>query len=113
MTLTKTPELQRYFRELRDPFIFELSSVEEARGYYAMRMIQKDKKISCVAKIPACPIPKENVRNLVTEAYIQTFCHRKKLRPKGEIKLNSATQNTIYKLYLSGVLPVRLGGINI
>ena len=50
-------------------------------------------------------------KNLVTDAYVISFMLRKKIICDEKIEIPDSIKQLIYKLYLDGVLPMRLGGI--
>jgi hypothetical protein len=59
---------------------------------------------------------KRSREEIVAEAYVHTFCHRKRLTPKdpkNPVILDAPSRTLAYKLYVAGVLPVRLGGVNL
>ena len=50
-------------------------------------------------------------QNIITQTYINSFMMRKKIICPEVLEIPEKTKNLIYKLYIAGVLPMRLGGI--
>jgi hypothetical protein len=96
-------ELDKYSRQLGDKNIYTLP-IEEARDYYKMRMRQRNKTITRSSK--------QSPTNVIVEAYIESIRFRKGIESSGPINLSDALQESIYKLYQHGVLPIRIGGID-
>jgi coproporphyrinogen III oxidase-like Fe-S oxidoreductase len=78
---------------------------EEIKDYQSMIEKQKSK--------PILEDKKNNAKNIITEAYIHSLCLERKVSLKEPIRVSDKTKNKIYELYLSGVLPLRLGGVNL
>ena len=84
-------------------------STEELRDYHAMRQKQIYKPVlKPVSNKPR----KYNELDWITQAYIHQLCLRKGVALKESIAVSETTKQAIHKLYLAGVLPVRLGGVN-
>lgn len=79
---------------------------EDSRALVTVRALQQ-------RKTPSVPVKKNENIELVAEAYLQTFCHRKRLQPKEPIALEPSVKQQLYKFYVAGVLPIRLGGVNL
>lgn len=81
-------------------------SAEEIRDYKAM--IEKQKKK---------PVLKnknnDNNKNVITQAYIHALCLKRGVSLSEPVNVSESVKEKIYQLYLSGVLPLRLGGVNI
>lgn len=81
-------------------------SPEEIRDYKAM--IEKQKKK---------PILKNNDnnndKNIITQAYIHALCLKRGVSLSEPVHVSESLKDKIYQLYLLGVLPLRLGGVNI
>lgn len=107
------PEVDRYVAQLKDKSLYDLPSVEDARAYYRMRLAQTRKPLPAVETAPAPKMTKKTREELVTEAYLQTYCHRKRVQPKEPVQLDATTRALVYRLFVAGVLPVRLGGVNL
>lgn len=99
-----------YYQEIQDKHIYKLANADDQRAYYVMRMLQQRREPKVIT--PFQPT-KDDLVQIVADAYVQTFCHRKKITSKEPIVLDSATKQQLYKFYLAGVLPVRLGGITL
>ena len=97
-------ELDKYSKQLGDKNIYKLP-IEEARDYYKMRMRQKNKTVSNPSEI-------QSTKRVIVEAYIESIRFRKGIEPNESITLSDGLQESIYKLYLSGALPIRIGGID-
>jgi len=102
-------EVDRYAQQLKDKTIYDLPSVEQARLYYRMRLAQMREPLHPLER---APLNKKTREEIVTEAYIQTFCHRRRIQPKEPVELDASTRSLTYRLFLAGVLPIRLGGVN-
>lgn len=108
----ESPEIDQYVKLLGDKRLYELSSVDDARAYAKMRLLQQRKSLP--RSLAPAPAPAKRSREeIVTEAYIHTFCHRKRLTPKAPVVLDAPSRTLAYKLYVAGVLPLRLGGVNV
>lgn len=111
------PEIDAYVKQLGDKRLYDLPSVEDARAYARMRLVQQRKPLPALPRTPTATTPtattKRSREEIVAEAYVHTFCHRKRLTPKEPIVLDAPTRTLAYKLYVAGVLPVRLGGVNL
>jgi|LakMenE01Jun11ns_1017448.scaffolds.fasta_scaffold8178238_2 hypothetical protein len=78
---------------------------EEIKDYTSMIEKQKSK--------PILDDKKNTAKNIITEAYIHSLCLDRKVSLKEPIHVSDKVKNKIYDLYLSGVLPLRLGGVNL
>lgn len=81
-------------------------SSEELKDYNAMIEKQKSKPVLENKS-------KNNSKNIITEAYIHALCVNRGVSLSESVNVSENTKNKIYQLYLSGVLPLRLGGINL
>lgn len=85
-------------------------SPEDARAYYHAQLAQQRQ-----------PIPRGTSRggikrsreDIVAEAYLHTLYQRNRINPRIPVEVDPEMRTRIYKFYLAGVLPIRLGGINI
>lgn len=97
-------ELVQYTRELRDKRILQIPSPTDARGYYCMRRRQQKQTV---------PVASASKEDVVAQAYLHTFALRNRVTPQEWPRLDAKTKAIVYDLYLAGVLPVRLGGVNV
>lgn len=85
-------------------------SPNELSDYNAMRYKQQHKPILKSNANKNKPLTETD---LITQAYIHHLCLCKGIALTEPVKVNEQTKKVIHQLYLGGVLPVRLGGINI
>lgn len=100
--------VQQYAKLLKDRRVLSLSP-EDARAYYQMRLVQQRQPLPRTASRGA----KQSREDIVVEAYLHTLCQRHRITPRTPVELDPETRARIYKFYLAGVLPIRLGGINL
>lgn len=81
-------------------------SSEEIKDYNAMIEKQNSKPVLENKS-------RNNSKNIITEAYIHALCVNRGVSISESVNISESTKNKIYQLYLSGVLPLRLGGINL
>lgn len=86
----------------------EKLSPDELLDYNAMRYKQQHKPI-----LKSSKSKRPTEVDLITQAYIHQLCLRKGIALKEPVDVDDSTKKIIHDLYLGGVLPVRLGGINI
>jgi|LakMenEpi03Aug12_release.lakeMendotaPanAssembly.Ray.scaffolds.fasta_scaffold93804_3 hypothetical protein len=84
-------------------------SPEERADYQAMLEKQQRKPVLKNKLSKEAPTDID----LVTEAYIHYLCLERGVALKEAVNVPNDLKDKIYKLYLNGVLPVRLGGVNI
>lgn len=100
--------MEIYHKFCKDKNIYKLSA-KDAYGYTAMKLRQQKKPVN----IPTASETnsKDYHKNIISKAYIESICFRKKLIPTDKVIIPENLKDTIYKLYVSGVLPMRFGGI--
>ncbi len=103
--MTTNKAIDPYYKLTKDKNIYKLSP-EEARGYAMMRLRQQGKPL------PSVTSKDNNPKDIIAQAYIESLCFRKKITPVQPIQLSQTLKENIYSLYLSGVLPIRLGGVD-
>jgi len=109
VTAPKVPNpVQQYATLLKDRRILSLSP-EDARAYYHMRLVQQRQPLPRASSRGV----KQSREDIVVEAYLHTLCQRHRIAPRTPVELDPETRARIYKFYLAGVLPIRLGGINL
>jgi hypothetical protein len=80
---------------------------QELKDYKAMLSKQHRKPKS------APKSPTSNVKNVITDAYVQSLCIRRGIVIKEPLQISPEMKDNIQNLYIKGVLPIRLGGINL
>lgn len=93
-------ELDQYYKEIGDSNLYRLP-IEDARGYYRMRLRQMGKTKASNFK-----------KQVIVQAYIQSIIFHKGIETDNPIQLSTELEDIIYNLYQKGVLPIRLGGID-
>ena len=81
---------------------------QELKDYKAMLSKQRRKPKSA-SKSPSTT----SVKNVITDAYVQSLCIRRSIVLKEPLQVPTEMKDNIQRLYIKGVLPVRLGGINL
>ncbi len=104
------PEVEAYAKQLKDKRILTLP-LEDARSFYKMRLSQTRQPLPRAAA--ASRSVKRSREDLVVEAYLQTYYQRNRVTPRTPVELEPELREKIYKFYLAGVLPIRLGGVNL
>lgn len=85
-------------------------SLEELADFQAMMEKQRTKPILKNKKVESHTPTNED---LVTEAYIHYLCLERGVALKEALHVPAELKSKIYRLFLDGVLPVRLGGVNV
>lgn len=98
--------MDNYYKLIKDKNIYKLTP-DEAYGYTSMKLRQQ-KKVQKLAQIQRTP----DHKSIVSQAYVDTVCFKKNLFPTETIRMNDTLKDSIYKLYVAGVLPMRLGGLD-
>ena len=81
----------------------ESMTQEEKEAWQNMNRFQKDKTI----------LNRYIQRDIVAQTYLKSFMLRKGICCEEQILLSDEIKEYIYELYLAGVLPMRLGGVNL
>jgi hypothetical protein len=84
-------------------------SPEERTDYQAM--LDKQRRKPVLKNKPLVPEMISDT-DIVTEAYIHYLCLQRGVALKESVSIPNEIKEKIYKLYLDGVLPVRIGGVN-
>lgn len=83
--------------------------------YSAMRMRQKHKKGFEFVKDVQFSVENSDMvhseNEIILQAYIQSFCAKKKIVPEHPLMLPLNLSNHIQRLYKDGVLNLRIGGL--
>lgn len=79
---------------------------EEVKDYKAMLHKQRHKPRATKQQ----PV---NIKNVITDAYIQSLCLSRSIVLKEQVNVSAEMKDKIQDLYIKGVLPIRLGGINL
>jgi hypothetical protein len=98
-------EIDPYYKLVKDKNIYKLPP-EEAKAYAFMRLRQQGKPIPKSSMAPITP------KDIISQAYLESLCFRKKIYPTQPLQLNQTLKDHIHTLYLSGALPMRLGGVD-
>lgn len=103
------PEIEAYAKQLKDKRVLTLP-LEDAKSFYKMRLLQMRQPLP---RAQGSRSVKRTREDLVVEAYLQTFYQRNRVTPRSSVELEPELREKIYKFYLAGVLPIRLGGVNL
>ncbi len=109
---TRHPEVRQYAQLLDDKRVYELPTLEDARGYTRMRLRQRRQSVTPLPTLrPEVPPTVPPEADVIAEAYLLSLRIRKKVAPQPAARLDAKTKALISELYHAGVLPLRLGGV--